>query len=113
MGRPHKDRLIYDLAEVRKELTEEVAKLKPGEFTYAPKDDMKNCRALIQEIGSMEKICVTWIDKQQMLEWDAAVAWSGDNADAIMKDLTAIRSETIAYLHAATEDTLQVGVPVP
>src|ERR1041385_6595495 len=113
MGRPHKDRLLYDLAEVRKELTEEVGKLKPEEFNYAPKDDMKSCKALLQEIGSMEKICINWVDKLQMLEWDAAVSWSGDNAVDIMKDLAAIRGETLAYLNAATEESLQVGVPVP
>src|SRR5262249_597533 len=113
MARPYKDRLVYDLNEVRKELTEEVAKLKPEEFNYAPEESMKSCKALLQEIGSMEKICVTWVAKQHMLEWDTAVSWSGDNADAIGTDLTAIRAETLAYLNASTEASLQAGVPVP
>ena len=113
MGRPYKDRLLYDLNEVRRELTEEVAKLKPEEFDYAPEESMKSCKALLQEIGSMEKICLTWVARQQMLEWDTAVAWSGQNADAIMTDLEAIRAETLDYLDSSSEDSLQAGVPVP
>lgn len=113
MGRPYKDRLLYDLNEVRKELSEEVAKLKPEEFNYAPKEDMKSCKALLQEIGTMEKICITWVTKQQMLEWDTAASWTGDDANAIIADLSAIRGETLAYLAASTEGSLQAGAPVP
>src|ERR1051326_9155585 len=113
MGRPYKDRLLYDLNEVRKELSEEVAKLKPEEFNYAPEESMKSCKALLQEIGSMEKICLASISRQQMLEWDSAVSWSGDNADAIMADLTSIRGETLTYLNSSTEESLQAGVLVP
>ena len=43
MGRPHKDRLIYDFSEIRTELAAEVAKLKPEEFNWAPRPDMKSC----------------------------------------------------------------------
>ena len=113
MGRPYKDRLLYDLHEIRKELADEVAKLKPEEFNYAPEESMKSCKALLQEIGSMEKICLTWVAGQQMLDWDTAVSWSGDDANSIMADLASIRAETLAYIDSATEDSLQAGVPVP
>ena len=113
MGRPYKDRLLYDLNEVRRELTEEVAKLKLEEFDYAPKEDMKSCNALLQEIGTMEKICLTWVAQQKMLEWDTAVSWRGQDADATMSDLEAIRGETLAYLDGSSEESLQAGVPVP
>ena len=113
MGRPHKDRLIYDFGEIRTELTAEVAKLKPEEFNWAPRPDMKSFKALLQEIGSMEKLSINWVAKQEMLDWETAVAWSGDTAEAIMNDLEAVRAETLAYLEGCTEEKLQTPIPVP
>ena len=115
MGRPHSERLLFDLNEVRKELEMEVDKVKAEEFEYSPSPDlgMKSCKALLQEIGSMEKICMTWTAHQQMLGWETAVAWSGNDAVSTMKDLAAIRAETLAYLKDAGEDKLQAPIPVP
>src|SRR6185369_8440441 len=115
MGRPHSERLLFDLNEVRKELEIEVTKLKSEEFEYSPSPEqgMKSCKALLHEIGSMEKICMTWTIRQEMLGWETAVAWSRADAASTLKDLAAIRAETLAYLKDATEDKLQTPIPVP
>jgi uncharacterized damage-inducible protein DinB len=112
-GRPHRDRLLQELSDIRKELTEEAHKLKPEEFNWAPRPDMKTCKALLQEIGTMEKICVSWITQQTKLEWDKAVAWSGQDARAILSDLEKTRAETLRYLNSCTEEKLQTPVALP
>lgn len=61
----------------------------------------------------MEKICMTWTTHQEMLGWETAVAWSGNTAESTLKDLAAIRAETLAYLNASTEETLETPIPVP
>ena|ERR1051325_9925044 len=115
MGRPHRDRLLHSLAEVRKELAEEVAKLKPEEFDNSPNPalEMKTCKGLLQEIGTMEKLSMGWLIEQKMASWESAVAWSGDSAESTMRDLEAIRADTIAYLNGCTEDKLETPVPLP
>jgi hypothetical protein len=115
MGRPYVKRLLHDLNEVRTELSTEVGKLKPEEFDWSPKPEleMKTCKALLQEIGTMEKICMNWVVNRQMLDWSTAVLWSGDTAASIMKDLEAVRNDTLAYLRDATEEQLQTAQPVP
>jgi uncharacterized damage-inducible protein DinB len=112
-GRGHKERLTSEMGDIRKELTEEVKKLKPEEFGWAPRPDMKSCKALLQEIGTMEKICVHWIAKQNKLDWDKAVQWSGNDSQATLTDLEKLRAETLQYLSDCTEEKLQTPVPVP
>ena len=83
MGRPHKDRLIYDFGEIRTELTAEVAKLKPEEFNWAPKPDMKSFKALLQEIGTMEKISINWVvknSKEHVVAVCLETAWNTPNS---------------------------------
>lgn len=100
-------RLLFELEDVRKELLEVVNKLKPEEFDWRPRPDMKSPKALLQEIGTMEKISMTVVAGGPKLEWEKAVSWSGDDAKAILKDLEKIRKETVRYLKTADEKLLK------
>src|SRR2546423_14395662 len=115
MGRTHPVRLIAELNEIRDELAKEVAKLEPGQFdsSPAPAMEMKTCKALLREIGSMEKICMGWLIQQKELDWEKCVTWSGDDAESHMKDLAAVRAETLAYLKDCTEEKLETAVALP
>src|SRR5205823_4012264 len=93
----------------------EVAKLKPEEFDWSPKPEleMKTCKGLLQEIGTMEQLCIGWLVDQQMADWATAVSWSGDTAESTIKDLDAIRAKTLGYLNGCTEEQLETPVPLP
>lgn len=112
-GRPHRERLLHSLKEIRDELAAEVARVEPTAFDWAPAESMKSYKALLREIGTMEKESVTWLTSGALLEWDSAVAWSGDNFVSTISDLAAIRAETVAYLVGATEENLQTPTPLP
>jgi uncharacterized damage-inducible protein DinB len=105
-------RLLFELEDVRKELLEVVKKLKPEEFDWHPRPDMKSPKDLLQEIGTMEKICMTVVAGGPKLEWDKAVSWSGDDVKAILKDLDKIRKETVRYLKSA-DKKLAEPMPLP
>ena len=114
-GRPHKERLLHELNEIRAELAEEVNRFKPEEFDWAPGPDMKTCRKLLQEIGTMEKVCVHWLAAQSMLNWEEtwdSLAGSGSDAPSVMQALEKVRAETLNYLNQCTEESLQTPVPL-
>jgi hypothetical protein len=115
-GRPHKERLRSDLTEIRKELTEEVQRLKPEEMDWAPAPEMKTFRALLAEIGAMEKICVHWLAHQAIADWgeiDSDLRRAADNPQTILSALGEVRWETLDALNACSEERLQTAVPVP
>jgi hypothetical protein len=56
-GRSHRERLLKELSVIRRELSEEVQRLTPEEFDWAPRPDMKSFKAFLLEIGTMEKFC--------------------------------------------------------
>ena len=115
MGRPHKERLLHDLNEIRTELAGEIGKLNPEEIDYSPSPEnkMKTVKDLLQEIGTMEKITIGWLIEGKMAPWETAVAWSGSTAESTMKDLEAVRADTLRYLSDQTEESLQTPVPLP
>ena len=94
-GRSHKERLMSEFNDIRKELIEEVKKLKPEEFDWAPRPDMKTCKRLLEEIGVQEKIRVHWIASQSELEPETAVSWSGSDSQSTLNDLEKVRCETL------------------
>jgi len=113
-GTPHADRLLKELAETRAELSAEVAQLRPEDLGWAPKEDMKTYRALLQEIGAMEKLCIRWINKAQLLDWaeeDKALAAAPDAA-SLTSALDVIRAETVDYLQSVSEETLETPIDV-
>lgn len=115
-GRPHRDRLLYELNEIRVELTREVQRFQPEEIDWAPRPGMKSCRALLTEIGTMEKVCVHLISHGEELDWketEAAIAWAGSEPAAAIRSLDQVRAGTLAYLKECTEERLQTPVPLP
>lgn len=115
-GRPHRDRLLNDLEQVRKELVGEVQRLKPEEMDWAPRPDMKSCRALLLEITTMEKECVHWLSKGEMLDWkeiENSLTWPDNEPRSALSALERVREETLAYLNDRTEAELESSIPVP
>jgi hypothetical protein len=116
VGRPHSQRLLSELKETRAELIGEIQRIKPEEWDWAPGPEMKSYRALLLEIGAMERICVHWIIHREMLSWEnsqKAIAWEGSDPKAAVEALARVRSDTVQYLERCTEEQLQTPVPVP
>src|SRR5687768_6473751 len=115
-GRPHKDRLLHDLDEIRTELAGEVRRIQPEELDWAPRPDMNTFKALLLEIGAMEKVCVHWLAHQAMFDWKEAQDAIGSNEKdpgRVLEGLERVREETVGYLNACSEEKLQTPVPVP
>jgi uncharacterized damage-inducible protein DinB len=112
-GRPHKDRLLAQLNDIRKELVEEVTRFKPEEFDWVPHPGMKSCKALLDEVARMEKVCVSYAANQSRPEWEKAASFSGNDVKSYLTELERIRSETVKYLDSCTEEKLQTPIPMP
>jgi uncharacterized damage-inducible protein DinB len=114
-GRPHAQRLRADLGEIRAELLETVKALTPDDLNWAPRPDqkMKSFKQILQEIGAMEKLTCHMAIHQEELDW--STVWQSldkNDSEALLSDLTAIRTETLAYLDACTEEQLQTPIPL-
>ncbi|OGF57652.1 MAG: hypothetical protein A2Z21_02760 [Candidatus Fraserbacteria bacterium RBG_16_55_9] len=109
----HSQRLLKELKEIREELIGIVAQLKPEEFDWHPRPDMKSAKDLLKEIGAMEKICVNVAAGGPKLEWERAISWSGTDQDSMLKDLESVRAETNRFLQSATEERLQKPISLP
>jgi uncharacterized damage-inducible protein DinB len=115
-GRPHRDRLLYELKEIRTELSQELQRMQPEEVDWAPRPGMKSCRALLEEIGTMEKVCVHWLSHQEELDWketSEAIAWQGNEAAPALRSLEQVRVGTLRYLDDCSEERLQTPVSLP
>lgn len=109
----HKARLLKELKEIREELLETARPIKPEEFDWPPRPGMKSAKALLQEIGTMEKVCLSVLAGGPELEWEKAVQWSGNDLNSILKDLEDIRRETLRYLDSLSDDDLHKPVEMP
>jgi len=112
-GRPHAERLRSDLDEIRAELVKTVRGLAPDELDWSPRPDLKmrSFRQLLQEIGAMEQLTLHMARHGQEKDWEAAWnAIAGDDIGALLACLESVRAETLAYLDACTEETLQTPV---
>jgi hypothetical protein len=117
-GRPHRDRLLQEIDEIRTELAGEIQRIKSGELDWSPRPDMemKTFRALLLEIGAMEKVCIDWLTRLVISDWkeaEAAIGPDGCDAGDLLTGLASVREETLAYLNACSEEVLQTPVPVP
>lgn len=106
-------RLLWELEDIRQELAAEVRQLKPEELDWHPRPDMKSPKGLLQEIGTMEKVCMAIAAGDPELEWEKAVSWSGEDAGAILSDLERIRAETTTFLRSAADGQLTKPVSLP
>jgi uncharacterized damage-inducible protein DinB len=76
---------------------------------------MKSCKALLAEIGAMETMCTQFWLYGKEADWGAVTQELERNESpaALLKALEAIRAETLAALHDATEDDLQAPLTLP
>ena len=111
--RPHTQRLLHNLDDIRKEFTETVSPIEDDELDWAPADGMKSYRALLQEIGAMEKLCTHWLANGGLLEWDMSAYAPSATTQSALRELGTIRDETRAYLQNASEEKLETLIDVP
>jgi uncharacterized damage-inducible protein DinB len=115
-GRPHAERLRPELDAIRTELAKEIQQLGSEEFDWAPRPDMKTFKQLLQEIGTMEKLCIRWLTHQEMLDWkevEGALAGTNSTPTSVLQALELVRAETLQYLQSCSEEQLQTPVPLP
>ena len=115
-GRPHRDRLLNDLEQIRKQLIGEVQRMKPEELDWAPRPDMKSCRALLMEIATMEKGRMHWLSDREILDWkeiENSLAWPDKEPQSALNALERVRADTLAYLKHRTEAELESAISVP
>jgi hypothetical protein len=115
-GRPHSQRLLGELKEIRSELNGEIQRIQPDKWDWAPGPDMKSYRALLLEIGAMEKVCIHWVIRKETLDWEAvqkSLAWEGTDPTAAVESLARVRAETVQFLESCTEEQLQTPLAVP
>jgi uncharacterized damage-inducible protein DinB len=113
MPRPHSERILKTLAEVRTELIETAQNIPDPELDWAPAEGMKPYRELLQEIGTMEKLTIAWLAEGRELPWDMGAYVSTDSIAAVLRDLEVVRTETKAYLETASEEKMQTPIAVP
>lgn len=113
-GRPHAERLRFDLNEIRAELVQIVRDAAPGALNEAPRPGMKSVKQQLQEIGTMEELSRRWVTHQQMPDWNAT--WQtldGERAEDVLSALERVRAETLAYLDSCSEQQLETPIPLP
>lgn len=108
-------RIRKELSVIRDELVKEAGKVLPEEFDWRPRPDMgaRTAKGLLQEIGTMEKICMTWFIEGAMLPWESAVTWSGEDLPAVLGDLDTIRQTTWQFLESCSDADLDPSRAVP
>jgi uncharacterized damage-inducible protein DinB len=115
IGRPHRDRLLSDLNDIRTMLDNLVGEIPAAEMGFAPKPDMKSIRNILLEVGTMEKVCVHWASHQELPDWQAAwtaMDWGEADGKAAVAALAKVRAETLAYLTDCTEEKLETPIPL-
>jgi len=113
-----KSRLLFDISDIRKELTKEVQELKPEELDYVPREGvhMKSIRALLEEIGAMEAVTVHMITDGKELDWGevlTTIAMAGVDPQGALKALATIRATTERYLESTGDDALRTPIALP
>jgi hypothetical protein len=98
---------------IRAELSEEVERLRPEELDWAPRPDMKSFKALLLEIGWMEKFYISWLLHQEVSDWNETANSIANEPAALLEALGRVRDETLSYLGACNEEKLQTPIPLP
>jgi len=108
-----KQQVKSELAETRKGLMALCKDVTPEEFVWEPRPGMKSVKAQLQECGVMEKLHTHLLRTGEKLNWETAIDWGGDDAEAILSDLAAIRDETNSYIDRCSDDAWTTPVPIP
>jgi len=117
-NRTLKSRLLFDIGDIRKELTKEVQELKPEELDYVPREgvNMKSIRAILEEIGAMEAVTVHMITDGKELDWGEALstmAMAEVDPSGALRTLASLRATTERYLESTTDDALRTPIALP
>ena len=81
--------MLKELRVIRRELSEEVQRLSREEFDWAPRPDMKSFKALLLEIGTMEKFC--WGRSSATAGYGAIIPTSGHRQGARKRGARIVR----------------------
>lgn len=114
-ARPHAARLLFDLAEIRKELIEEFGKIADEELDWKPAPGMKSFRSLLVEIACVEVENLNLINTG-VAEYKSTEEKLSDpslGTARLLAELTELRKETISYLEQVSEEALQVPLNLP
>jgi uncharacterized damage-inducible protein DinB len=115
VGRPHAERIRYDLNEIRKELTETVERLTPDDLKWVPNPDykMRTIKDILQEIGAMEAVTLHMVAHGKDLDWPEVMqSLSKDNITELLAEMSEIRNKTLTYLDSVSEEQLETPVPL-
>ncbi len=108
-----KEQIQTELEGIRNELIETAKDIKTEEFTWEPRPGMKSAKALLQEIGVMEKLHTLFLAENKLADWQSAVSWSGDGVADILGDLQKIRAEALAFLESCSEEDFVAPRVIP
>ena len=111
--RSRKESVQVGLEEIRKELLETAEPIKSEEFAWEPRPGMKSAKALLQEVGAMEKMHTAFLAQGKSLDWNDAVKWSGESVQAILSDLKKIREETLVFLKKCSDKDFEGPRAIP
>lgn len=106
MARPRKERILERMRRVRAELLETLKEVKAEEFDWKPRPDMKSVKDMLKECGAVEAVIVSLVRDGKAPDFEGAVAWSGEDLEAILSDLQRIREETERFLETCPEEKL-------
>jgi hypothetical protein len=112
--RPHAQRLLQDLKQMRADLKETVRELGPDRFEWEPRPGMRTCKNLLIEIGTMDALSRGLASRGELLSWNTV--WNSLDKGSMEETLVAldeVRAETIAYLESVTEEQLETPIPLP
>lgn len=113
-ARPHAQRILWELKEIRAGLIETVRELGEAHFGWEPQPGMRTCKNMLIEIGTMDKISRHLASHGELLDWNAV--WTDldrDGMESTLEALDEVRTETIAYLASVTEEDFQTPKPLP
>jgi hypothetical protein len=114
MARPLRDRLVFDLNQVRNQLLDCVTPILDFDLNYAPAPSMKTYKAQLREIGAMEAESSILLRTGRAPEWGVAEAeMTGETMPEMIESLGRIRAETLAYLADKDEASLRTPVAIP
>lgn len=113
--RPHAERLLFDLSEIRQELLQEAGRIPSEELDWVPADGMKSYRRLLIEIACVEAENIGLI-KSGNADYKAVEARLSDPAldtASLLNGMQDLRAETIEYLSQVSEEALQTPIAMP
>ncbi len=105
--------LQSELAGTREALLGYCKGISAEEFVWEPRPGMKSVKAQLEEVGIMEKIHTRMLNTGDVLNWQTAVTWSGEDVDSIFSDMANIRKETNDFLESCSDEEFFTVKPMP